>query len=361
MSRIFFLEETSRKKYFTSLSKLSGLPLKLLSQRIGISRRQLTDIKRGKYSLPSLTAKKINEEFGLNLPKDVEVKNDHWHTKEAGKIGLKKHFEIYGSSPSTFESRRKGGLNSLKTHKLKNTGFFLIKEIKIPLKNTKLAELMGALAGDGGLSSKQMNFYLNLKKDQPYADILTNIINELFRVKVSQIKREKVSTLVLTVSSTRLICFLRNCGLPVGNKIKQGIDIPSWVYKHKSWEKAFIRGLFDTDGCTYVDHHKYKNKIYGHISIAITSYSNVLLSNVYGLLLDLGYKPTINNKRNVLLRRENEVLKFFREIKPHNKAHKEVLEKFKEEYRSGRNGAASKADGDENPTRVRISLPPPIL
>lgn len=358
MSRIFFLGAAARDNYFASLRNLSGLSFKVLSQRLKISQRHLTDIKRGAYSLPGLIANKISDEFGLGLPDDVEVRDDYWHAKEAGKIGWKKHFDLYGFIPATYESRRKGGLNSLKTHKAKNTGFFLVKEIKIPSKNIKLAELVGALAGDGGLSSRQVHLYLNLKKDKQYSRILVSLITELFGLGVSQMQRVRESTLVLTVSSTKLVSFLKNSGLPVGNKIKQEIDIPSWVYWSKSWRKAFLRGLFDTDGCTYVDHHKYKNQTYGHICVAITSYSEKLLLSVYGLLLNLGYKPTLSNERNILLRKENEVLRFFEEIKPHNNAHRDIVKKFMEEYRSGRNGAASKADGDESPTRVRISLPP---
>lgn len=361
MSRIFFLEVAERDKYFASLKETSGLSFKVLSQRLEISQRHLTDIKRGAYSLPVSIANKISDEFGLRLPDEIEVRDDYWYAKKAGKIGWKKHYELYGHIPATYESRRKGGLSSLKTHKINNTGFFLLKEIKTPAKNSKLAEIFGALAGDGGLSSRQMHLYLNLKKDKPYACILIRLINELFGIEVSQMIRKVDSVLVLTVSSTKLVTFLKKNGLPIGNKVKQKIDVPGWVYLHKSWVKAFLRGLFDTDGCTYVDRHKYGNKTYSHVCVAITNYSDKLLLNVQRLLQNLGYKPTLNNKRNILLRRENDVIKFFSEINPHNNAHKEIYNKFMEEYRSGRNGAVSKADGDESPTRVRISLPPPYI
>lgn len=350
MSRIFFLEAAARDNYFSSLRKLSGLSFKALSQKLEISQRHLTDIKKGEYSLPVLISDKIRNEFGLDLPDNVEIKNDHWHTKEAGKLGWKKHFKLYGFVPATYESRKKGGLNSLKTHKEKNTGFFLLKEIKIPAKSIKLAELFGALAGDGGLSSRQMHLYLNLKKDKLYACILINLITELFGIGVGRQERNNESTLVITASSTKLVAFLKRNGLPIGNKVKQEIDVPSWIYRRKSWRKAFLRGLFDTDGCTYIDHHRYRKKTYGHICVAITSYSEKLLSSIYGLLLKLGYKPTFNNKRNILLRKENEVLRFFKEIKPHNSAHTDIIKKFMEEYRSGRNGAAPKADGDASLT-----------
>ncbi len=104
-----------------------------------------------------------------------------------------------------------------------------------------------------------------------------------------------------------------------------------------------MRGLLDTDGCTYIDHHKYKGKVYGHIGLAFTSYSSYLLESIAKILKDLGYSPTISTKLRVLLRREKEVLRFFQEFKPSNPRHYDKLREFLEEYRSGRNGAASKA------------------
>lgn len=275
-------------------------------------------------------------------------------------MGAKKRCELHGPIIGTYESQRRGGLNSIKTHKENNTGFFLLKAINIPARCSKLAELIGVLLGDGSISLRQVRIYLNPKKDKPYANYLRNTIKELFGIEVSSSERVAESTLVLTMNSTKLVHFLNKQSLPVGDKIKQGIRVPDWIWDHKEWQRACLRGLFDTDGCTYIDLHKYKNKIYGHACIAFTSDSKNLLQDIHRSLINLGYTPTISIRRNILLRRENEVFRFFKDIKPNNEAHFDIIRRFVEEYRSGRNGAASKADGDESPTGVRISPPPPV-
>lgn len=301
---------------------------------MGISRRTLTDIKRGKYSLSSKIKELVYERYSLALPRQIETKKDRWHVLKAARLGAKRYRELYGPLIGTPESRRRGGLNSLKT----------------PRKSVMLAEIIGVFMGDGNMSKRQAHIFLNLEKDRQYANYLKDKIEKLFGVKISLSSRPIDTRLVLTASSTKLISFLNKCGLPIGNKIKQGIDIPKWVSHSNTWLRACLRGLFDTDGCTYIDHHRYKDKVYGHICVAITSYSRNLLRSIYKSLVSLGYKPTISDNRNVLIRREAEVLRFFREIQPQNKVHYDKIRLFQEEYRSGHNGAASKADGDLSPS-----------
>ena len=131
--------------------------------------------------------------------------------------------------------------------------------------------------------------------------------------------------------------------MPIGNKIKQNINIPDWINQRKSWQLACLRGLFDTDGRTYIDHHFYKDKRYGSMGVAFTSYSADLLQSINTILKNLGYSPTISTKWRVLLRRDRDIFKFFQECKPKSKRHSKKLKEFLEEYRSGRNGPASKA------------------
>lgn len=342
MDRIFFSTAEDRNIYFSSLKKISGLSWCLLAKEIKISNRQLTDWRKGVYSLPKSYAELFEIKFELRLPKDVFIKEDKWHLQEAAKAGGRKRIELYGS-PGTPEGRRKGGINSINTHILNNTGFNVSKPILVPNKNEDLAEVIGAIMGDGGMSTMQIQITLNFFTDKEYACYLKNLLEKLFGVSVSLIEREKNSTVVLLISSKKAVSFLHKNGLLIGNKIKQNIDFPGWINQRKAWQRACLRGLFDTDGCTYIDHHHYKTKQYGNIAVAITSYSASLLQSIYKALDNLNFHPTITSKNTVLLRREKEVYRFFREIKPSNKRHFKKLKEFLEEYRSGRNGAVSKA------------------
>lgn len=197
--------------------------------------------------------------------------------------------------------------------------------------------------GDGSLTPSQTSIYLNIKTDKPYARFLRKQLLALFGVNVAVRENCKESVVVVCISSSRLVGFLHRKGLPIGDKLRNGLDIPSWIYTRKSWLRACLRGMLDTDGCTYIDHHLYKDKKYGHLGIAYTTYSPALKKNITKALKILGYAPTLTTKHRVLLRREKEILRFFGEIVPSNKRHYAILNRFLEEYRSGYNGTASKA------------------
>lgn len=313
-----------------------------LAKELKISDRQLRDIRNGIYSLPDHIAEAINKRFNLDLPKDYSIKQDLWFLSKASSLGGKRRFELHGS-PATPEGRRKGGFNSIKTHIIRNNGFKISKIISVPKDTVKLAEFIGILAGDGNLSLWQTKISLSLRTEMIYARYVGQLIDDLFDLKASLYEREYSSTIDVVVSSNRFVQFLHSKGVPIGNKIAQNLDIPKWIYKREGWKTAYLKGLFDTDGCTYVDSHRYKDKGYKHICIAFTIYSKKLLGSVCNLLQNLGYSPTISSGRNVLLRRKEDVLRFFQEIKPNNKNHVYRLKIFMEEYRSGYNEIASKA------------------
>lgn len=343
MARIFFSDSLSRQNYFNTIKEVSQLAWDNIAKECKVSIRHLTDLKRGKYSLSQLKADLIREKFGVELPQGIVFKEDNWHISIAAKLGGQRHFELYGPPPATKESRRKGGFNSLKTHKFRHTGFVVAKAIIKAPKNARFAEIVGAFMGDGGMTLRQAQVTLNFKTDKEYAVYLRDLIKSVFKINVGLFERPHRSTIEIVVNSVKLVSFLNRKGLPVGDKLRQGLDIPKWVYKRKVWQRACLRGLLDTDGCTYIDHHKYKGKAYGHIGLAFTSYSSYLLESIAKILKNLGYSPTISTKLRVLLRREKEVLRFFQEFKPSNHRHYGKLREFLEEYRSGCNGAASKA------------------
>lgn len=313
-----------------------------LASEMKISGRQLRDIKNGTYSLPDNIPKIISKRFRLDLPKNYILKKDMWFLPKASSLGGKRRFELYGS-PATTEGRRKGGFNSLKTHKLKNDGFKLSKAISLPKDMIKFAEFIGILAGDGNQSLWQTKISLNLRTEMDYAHYVIKLINELFGLSAGIHKRELISAIDIVISSNRLVRYLHNKGVPIGNKIAQKLDIPEWINEQKAWKIAYLKGLFDTDGCAYVDIHRYKNKTYRHICVAFTTYSKKLLNSVHKILQSLGYSPTLSIGRNILLRREKEVLRFFEEFKPSNENHIFTLKRFMEEYRSGCNEIVSKA------------------
>lgn len=76
-------------------------------------------------------------------------------------------------------------------------------------------------------------YFSSLKTDREYAHCVIELIKELFGIKASLYERLSKSTLEVAGSSNKLISFLRTKGLPLGNKIQQGLDIPPWIYQRK--------------------------------------------------------------------------------------------------------------------------------
>lgn len=52
----------------------------------------------------------------------------------------------------------------------------------------------------------------------------------------------------MRVSSVELSKFLVSIGLCVGDKIRNQIDVPGWIFEDQEYIKGCIRGLIDTDG-----------------------------------------------------------------------------------------------------------------
>lgn len=170
------------------------------------------------------------------------------------------------------------------------------KSIAIPEDSEKLAELFGIIFGDGGINNDwQLVISLNSEKDQEYSVYISNLINELFNIKVVARKRPRQDTLVLVCSSMNLLDFLISKGAIKGNKIAQNIDIPQWISSNEKYEKTFVRGLMDTDGGLYTHNHFVNGKPYHNLGLCFTSYSQKLLSSISSILIKNNVKPYIKN------------------------------------------------------------------
>ena len=94
----------------------------------------------------------------------------------------------------------------------------------------------------------------------------------------------------------------------VGNKIKQQIDIPQWIYSRISFQKACMRGLMDTDGCIFSERHKIKGKLYCYPRLSLVSASAPLRQSVCSILEKLDFSPKIRNNRSVQLERKEDII-----------------------------------------------------
>ena len=319
----------SKKDLDNLFDQLRNYGQKELALTQGVSLRTITDWRRGISTMPV--------EAFTNFLKLSDIKEgdlspkllpDFWNAKTAAREGALVRTRLYGNF-GTPEGRRKGGLASLATHYKNKSNFKTLKKIRTPPDSTKLAEFLGILIGDGHLSKYQVSISTNAVTDKEHALFSSQLIANLFGTNTTVRNKKGENTITVVASSTTLVDFLNTRGMPIGNKIKTQLRIPDWILKNNDYQKAFIRGLFDTDGCIYLDTHKIKGKIYKNMGWTITSYADNLISGVINLMGGMGFSPTYRStQKSVYLRRRKEIVRYFTEIGTSNPKHYARYQKF---------------------------------
>jgi len=191
-------------------------------------------------------------------------------------------------------------------------------------KNEITAELIGMILGDGNLGNypkyckkksniprcQYLRIYCNLKEKQ-YAKEIKSILEKVFDKKSYLYERPSENILYYEISLNNLDKYLE---MPIGDKIKNKVKIPGWIFEKEVYLVSCLRGLFDTDGCCYLTGRKYR----------IVNFCNknvVLLRNIYKALKLLKFHPYKKGVKDVELGRQGEVNKFFDIIKPKNVKH----------------------------------------
>lgn len=321
-------------KFFEQIKVKLDKPWQIIALEIGnIHPRTLQDWRRGQYLPQSEVLEKLSEAALVPLPPIQERLDPYWYVRKGARLGAIRRAELYGNL-GTPEGRRKGGQISIKKNRLLKNKWFLSKEINKPEQSENLAEFVGAILGDGGITPYQVTITLHRILDIAYAEYLAKLGERLFRVKPSLRIRMRDATCRVVFSSLKLRTHLSQMGLPMGNKVKNQVEVPKWIRRKQAFINACIRGLMDTDGCFYVDRHQIKGKLYFNAALNFTNRSIPLLSFLKGELERLGYHPTQKTPYSVFLRREQEIARYFQEIGSSNPKHKN---KYKE-YLKNRHG-----------------------
>jgi intein/homing endonuclease len=221
-------------------------------------------------------------------------------------LGSKSHKKNFG----TPEGRRKGGINSQRLFRLNpeyaaSRGVKVRKGIKRPKFSTNLAEFVGIMLGDGGISNYQINITFNRETDSEYGAYIRRLIKEIFELSASHIVRKADKADRIIVSSRDLVEFLERIGLKRGSKVKNEVDVPRWILNNRIYSSFCLKGLMDTDGSFYSYRHKVSNKIYTNFAICFTNHSRPLVKSVYKILSDFNLGPVMNTERVYLHKLQN--------------------------------------------------------
>lgn len=325
MSRIV-VNKGSQRKFMEEVKSKSHLTWEELAKVVNLSSRTLRDWRREVFKMSYEKSKILSEFTKVSLPKIEKILPEFWSVHKAAKAGGLAHKKLYGN-PGTPQGRVKGGKRSQKLRRLypeKYPHITTEKKIKVPEISKDLAEFVGIMIGDGTISKYQIGISLNTRDDSEYIHYVKNLIKILFDVSPFIRNREGNWT-VIKVSSICLVRYLNLLGLPIGDKIKNNIDIPNWIFNKKEFIKACIRGLIDTDGSIYRNYYRGKTVA---MQICFTSASKPLLKSVRGIFFKLGYNPSKISYRRIYISRLRQIQRYVREIGFSNYKHMKRYNKY---------------------------------
>jgi hypothetical protein len=195
------------------------------------------------------------------------------------------------------------------------------KEVNLPDKTDALAEFIGIAMGDGGMSQYQVRVSLNTTDDSSYIQFVSGLMCDLFEVAPALYQDSNDNVTDLVISRKVLVDYLHNLGLPIGDKIRNGLDMPDWIKESQTYAIACVRGLIDTDGCVFTHRYSVKGKSYAYKKLSFTSASPPLLETVYEILSCWEMKPRMGSNHDVRLESSADVRKYFELIGSHNPKH----------------------------------------
>lgn len=258
--------------------------------------------------------------------------NQKEHLKKIARTGGLARIKLYGN-PGTPSGRILGGQKARITHNSLTSSPFVARKFPPPIFSEDLSEFIGILLGDGGVSARQVTITLHKYDDKDYSDYVARLIKKVFRLHVLPKERIKENVNIIVLSRTLLVEFLKSMGIQSGSKIRNQDRIPYWIESNPDYKRKCLRGLFDTDGCFYVDKHVIKGKVYKNAGMNFTNRSIPLLEFFKSTLIESGFAPTQTSKYCIVLRRESDIVRYFGEIGCSNPKHVNKFRAYIEEKR----------------------------
>ncbi len=321
--RVFF--PTGKQAEFLLQSKKDlDCTWSALAEICEMSVRNLSDWRKEKSSLTFFAVKRICQKRKIAWPNNLVVKDAYWYTKKGAVAGGRAVVSKYGKVGGD-ESYRKKKWQAWweKEGRLKSSKITQPLPFKKPVFSEDLAEFVGIMLGDGGITEHQITVTLNSVTDKEYLGFVAALIARLFDVPVMFYAHKQSLAKRTVVSRVALVKYLVEAvGLHVGSKVRQQVDIPSWIKENKQYSISCLRGLIDTDGCIILHRYRSKGRRYCYKKIGFTSRSYPLLRSVSAILLILGIKHRImKNNWDIRIETQEEAKKYFQMVGTHNPKH----------------------------------------
>lgn len=245
------------------------------------------------------------------------------HLRVAGAKGGFATFAKYGSvggDPQKRKAAWRAWWNEIGRFK-ESKILYKRKKIKSPQHCARLAEFVGILMGDGGITTRQVTITLHSETDREFAVYYSNLCEFLFDVRPTIIKIKRWKAVNLVVSRTELVEYCHELGLPIGDKIRQGLDIPLWIKENQAYSRACLRGLVDTDGSVFTHRYRVNGKQYAYKKLDFCTLSKPLLQSAYGIFVANGMRPYIAQGKKLRLESKLDIKRYFEIIGTNNAKH----------------------------------------
>lgn len=290
----------------------------------GIGVRNLADWRNEKYSMTLSAVERICEKRNIPVPTDISTRDAYWYVSKGARAGGRATVEKHGSVGGNPEYRKKKWHEWWEREgKFKPSKIIQTLPFRKPVFSEELAEFVGIMLGDGGISKHQFTVTLNSVTDKEYLKFVEKLIRKLFDVSVGAYRDKRSLAKRIVVSRIGLVSYLTNVvGMKAGNKVKQQVDIPVWVKENRSYSIACLRGLIDTDGCIILHQYLSKGKRYQYKKVGFTSRSYPLIKSASETLLILGIKHRImKNGWDIRIEAGKDVERYFQVVGTHNSKH----------------------------------------
>lgn len=319
--RLKFLPGGQREFLLTVESK-SGLNSGELAKMVGVVPRSYRDWRRGRLNMSAKAGEIFCGKFGMELPEERNELIERWKKSrgEIGAMGGRACCRIYGGF-ATAEGRRKGGSRALAI--LRERGVIpQVREYEFPKEySVELAEFVGILLGDGGITVGQVAITLNSEADREYLSFVINLVKRLFNFEASFYKRKDCRANVIYCNRVKFAGYLVQLGLKIGNKVKQQVGIPGWIHTKEEYKIACLRGLMDTDGGIFIHRYHVHGKEYRYLKACFTNRSMPILMFVRNVLSEFGMTPKVvlnTESEKIWLYNQDEVYKYLNVVGTHN-------------------------------------------
>lgn len=292
MDKRVFFASGKQKKFIKSLKNKSNLKWKELAEKLDISENTLSKSYQFELSsIPYVLFRRMVAIIGENENKVLNRYNGEIIKGELiiGRKVLGEKRKILSPIKITFT---RTNLN-LDISKINYSKSDLNKRIKFPTKLTEeLAEEIGMHYGDGFLSAQKNDYRLKgnpLDEKDYYKDYIKPLFKQLYNLDVNLKEFDRsfgfeIYSKAFWEFKTKVI------GIRPGEKYE--ITLPEVLkIRNKKILAAFLRGLFDTDGCLCFKTRYGYIKYYPTIELALTS--KKLIAEVAEIIKMFGFNPNV--------------------------------------------------------------------